>query len=196
MIPLPTEACPVVETDRLVLRGISLTDAEWIWRLDQDPDVMRFISGGVATPREVVDRIYLPRMLQGHPQGRQYGFRAAILRETGACVGWFHLRPERSEPFDLELGYRLQRDVWGRGLATEGSLGLLRLGFGPWGLDRVAARAVALNSASRRVMEKCGMQWESSFLCPAEWFPGWPAERRRGVRYVVEAREFRAHFRW
>jgi RimJ/RimL family protein N-acetyltransferase len=178
-------------TARLRLRRLVPEDADWLWKLDTDPEVMRFISGGVPTPRAVLEEIYLPRMLQVYEQGPQFGFWAAQLKDTGAPIGWFHLRPEKQEPYEMELGYRLRRDVWGQGLATEGSLELLRGAFSEWRIPRVVAHTLAVNSASRRVMEKCGLRWERDFTCPESWLPGWSEEQRRAVRYAMNASDFR-----
>ncbi|WP_431909375.1 GNAT family N-acetyltransferase [Micromonospora carbonacea] len=62
-----------------------------------------------------------------------------------------------------ELGYRLRRAAWGRGLATEGSRGLLRHAFATVGLSRVWAQTMAVNTASRRVMEKAGLRYVRTF---------------------------------
>ena len=178
----------LLETERLRFRFITAADLDWLWELDQDPEVMRYISGGVPTPRDTTERVYLPRMMQRHDAGPQYGFYRAERRADGAPIGWFHLRPERLEPFDMELGYRLRRDVWGQGLASEGARALVRRGLGEWQLPRVAARTLRTNAASRRVMEKCGMRLEREFSYPAEWLPEFTPEQRAAVRYVIEAR--------
>ncbi len=61
-------------------------------------------------------------------------------RLTGAFVGWFSLRPVEGVVGTLELGYRLLRDAWGRGYATEGGRALLRLAFTSFGAERVVAQ--------------------------------------------------------
>jgi RimJ/RimL family protein N-acetyltransferase len=173
-----------LKTDHLLLRPLVSEDEEHLWQLDQDPEVMRFISGGRPTSRETVRDVMLPRMLQVHPQGPEYGFWSAEDRATGRWVGWFHLRPERLEPFEMELGYRLRREFWGLGLATEGSRALIEIAFRDWGLDRVAARTLVGNRASRRVMEKLGLVLEREFVYPEDWLPWWNEQERRAVRYV------------
>lgn len=90
----------------------------------------------------------------------------------------------------MELGYRLGREAWGQGLATEGSLALLRRAFQDWSLPSVVAHTLATNTASRRVMEKCGLRRERDFIAPAEWHPGWSEEQRRAVRYRIDAPDF------
>jgi RimJ/RimL family protein N-acetyltransferase len=71
-------------------------------------------------------------------------------------VGWFCLWPE-SEVY-AELGYRLQRDTWGLGLATEGSQAIIDWAFESAGYERIAASTMAVNQASRKVMQKLGMR--------------------------------------
>lgn len=181
----PASVAPLV-TERLHLRKMAGSDVDWVWALDQDPEVMRYINGGSSTPREVTEGVYMPRILQAHSAGPQFGFWAALDRSTGVPLGWFHMRPERLPPFEMELGYRLRRDSWGRGLATEGSKVLIEFTLHQWDQPRVAARTLATNAASRRVMEKCGLRWDFDFCYPEEWLPGWPEERRKAVRYVIE----------
>lgn len=185
-LPEP-EFTTAFETERLRLRRLVAGDADWVWGLDQDPGVMRFISFGVCTPRDEFEEVILPRMLASHAAGPQYGFFAALSRDGGIPLGWFHLRPDKLVPADMELGYRLRRDCWGRGLATEGSRALIRRGLGEWGLPRIAAGSLASHRASQRVMEKCGMRKERDFICPEAWLPGTTEEQRRAVRYLIRA---------
>ncbi|MBN9117937.1 MAG: GNAT family N-acetyltransferase, partial [Planctomycetes bacterium] len=119
----------MLETDRLRLRRFADTDAdaELLFELDSDPEVMRYI-GPFALPnaaayRERVRAVWLP--YYEHPPR---AFAAAFDKATGQFVGWFFLRPAAdykfateagwTRPGDLELGYRLRRAAWGRGLAT------------------------------------------------------------------------------
>jgi RimJ/RimL family protein N-acetyltransferase len=93
-----------------------------------------------------------------------YGFWAAIDKTSDRFLGWFHLRPQDGDRVDQpELGYRLRREVWGRGYATEGARALIRKGFTDLGAQRVVASAFRANLASRRVMEKCGMTLARSY---------------------------------
>ena len=86
---------PVVylETERLVLRRFTADDLDDLVALDGDPAVMRYITGGPPTPRDEMRDDYLPSWLAYYDRGDRYGFWAAIERETGAFLGWFHLRP-------------------------------------------------------------------------------------------------------
>lgn len=153
-----------LETDRLVLRRFTEDDVDNLVELDSDPEVMRFLTGGTATPREVVEQSLLPAFMGCYERGDSYGFWAAVEKTTGNFIGWFHLRPQEGSPSDEpELGYRLHRSAWGKGYATEASRALIRKGFTELGARRVVASTYEHNLASRRVMEKIGMQLVRTF---------------------------------
>jgi RimJ/RimL family protein N-acetyltransferase len=82
-----------LETERLVLRQFNPHDADLLVELDGDPRVMRYITGGAATPREEIESEYLPAFLGYYPKYPGYGFWAAIEKSTGDFLGWFHYRP-------------------------------------------------------------------------------------------------------
>ena len=156
-----------LETDRLVLRRFTAADADNLADLDADPDVMRFITGGIPTSREEIQNEVLPAFLAYYQRYEGYGFWAAIEKATGEFLGWFHFRPRPdAAPGEVELGYRLRKSAWGQGYATEGSRALIRRGFTESGVQRVTAEAMAVNRASRRVMEKAGLKLVRTFHQP------------------------------
>jgi RimJ/RimL family protein N-acetyltransferase len=169
----------------MYLRDLCADDVECLFQLDSDPEVMRHISKGVPTPREMFEAVYLPRMMAWQNQSPPRGFWAAHLREPDEFIGWFHLRPDKISPEEMELGYRLKRSVWGRGLATEGSRALVQNALGQWRYPKVCARTLLGNLASRRVMEKAGLSFECEFTYGAEALPGWSAEERRAVKHSL-----------
>jgi len=178
-------AATLLVTPRLRLRRFTPEDAELLVALDADPLVMRYVSRGIATPRNrIVDEI-LPRWIAGYRPGSCIGYWAAERLGDGRFVGWLHLRPDRFVTEDMELGYRLRRHDWGAGLATEGSIALLDRAFRREGIDTVSARTLERNAASRRVMEKCGLIYDGGFEYPEAMLPGWPRAQRRAVRYVA-----------
>jgi RimJ/RimL family protein N-acetyltransferase len=156
-----------LETQRLVLRQFTLADVDNLVSLDADPEVMRFITGGAATPRsEIADEV-LPAFLGYYERFECYGFWAVVEKSTGEFLGWFHFRPkDAASPGEAELGYRLCRSAWGKGYATEGSRALIDKGFTEFGVQRVVAEAMAVNAASRRVMEKAGLRFVRAFRQP------------------------------
>ncbi len=144
------------QTERMRLRPVMRGDLDVLVELDSDPAVMRYISGGAPNPRSVYESELLPRMMAYTDE--PYGFFSAFARDSDEFLGWFHLRPSVFEEGLLELGYRLRRDCWGRGLATEGSRTLVEHGFETLELPAIDACAMPENHASIAVMRKCGLR--------------------------------------
>jgi RimJ/RimL family protein N-acetyltransferase len=134
------------------MRPISLDDVDELVTLDSDPEVMQYLNGGRATPvDEVAERIR-------HQIGRRW---MAYEGATVEFVGWFGLN--RSGVDAYEVGYRLRRRAWGRGLATEGTRALINAAFRQLGAQRVCAQTMAVNTRSRRMMERCSMKHVRTF---------------------------------
>jgi len=175
----------------MFLREFQAADAQLLFELDRDPEVMRFISKGRPTPLARIQSETIPRFLDYYRQSPPQGFWAAHLRDTGAFIGWFHLRPNPKSEAEMELGYRLKRSAWGRGLATEGARALLQKAFRVWGYETVSAHTMADNLASRRVMEKAGLAFECEFHYDADMLHGWvEQEERRAVKYSITRAEY------
>ena len=178
-------------TDRLILRQFTPDDADLLVELDSDPDVMFFINGGTPTPRHEVGDDILPAFLRYYQRWPGYGFWALIERETGEFLGWVHFRPEPGSPDDEpELGYRLRRAAWGRGYAAEASRAVIDRGFAEFGVRRVVANTMAVNTASRRVMEKAGLRYVRTFH--ADWPVRIPGDEHGDVEYAITEAEWRA----
>ncbi len=178
-----------LETDRLVLRRFTEDDADLLVDLDSDPEVMRYINGGEPTSRtEVTDEV-LPAFLGYYDRYPGYGFWAVIEKPTGEFLGWFHFRPREDGYADEpELGYRLRRSAWGKGYATEGSRALIDKGFAEFGVQRVYAETMAVNTGSRRVMEKAGLRFSRSFH--QEWPVRIPGDEHGDVEYALDRDEW------
>ena len=162
------------------LRPITPEDLEQLWLLDQDPEVMRHITGGQPSSRALSEAL-LQRMLAA---ATQPGLGFFAVEEEGLFCGWMHLRADRFEPAWAELGYRLQRRCWGRGLATVLGRRLMDQAFRELDYKTVSARTVPENAASRRVMEKLGMHHAGGFEFPAAVVGGTPLAPLPGVLYL------------
>ena len=174
-----------LETERLVLRRFTTGDVDNLAGLDADPDVMRFVSGGIPTSRDEIENEFLPAFLRYYQRYQAYGFWAAIEKSTGDFLGWFHFRPrEGTAPDQVELGYRMRKSAWGKGYATEGSRALIRKGFTESGVQRVTAGAIAANMASRRVMEKAGLTLVRTFNQP--WPDATGSHEIEAVEYALD----------
>src|SRR5690606_9928824 len=96
-----------------------------LWfELDQDPEVMRYLNDGKPSKWEDLERHFLPRVLAMTDRAKGLGLWEVCDKETGDYLGWVLMRHYRfdsplCEPDNLELGWRLKRQCWGRGIATE-----------------------------------------------------------------------------
>jgi len=148
----------ILETPRLRLREFTEDDVDNLFDLNSDPEVMRYLTGGRPTPREVIQDELIPFHLAVYGRLDRLGTWAAESTATGEFLGWFHFRPgPGTDLANIDLGYRLRRSAWNQGYATEGSRALISMGFTELGVERVFALTMTVNTASRRVMEKCGL---------------------------------------
>ena len=148
----------ILETQRLTLRQFTADDVDNLFDLNSDPEVMRYLTGGRPTPREEIRDKIIPFHLAVYERFDRLGTWAAESAATGEFLGWFHFRPGHGTDItNIELGYRLRRSAWNKGYATEGSRALISMGFTDLGVERVFAHTMTVNTASRRVMEKCGL---------------------------------------
>jgi RimJ/RimL family protein N-acetyltransferase len=189
---------PFLETDRLIFRPFTLDDLDKLVELDSDPEVMRFLSGGAPTPREMIEREVLPRFIEATRRHPEFGYFAAMEKSSGDFVGSFGLSPEKGGPGDVSLGYRLRRAAWGKGYGTEGARALIARAFQQPDVRRVIATTYEENLASRRVMEKAGMTLVRRFrMTPVQLASEgtydssagviWPGE---DVEYAIEKAEW------
>ena len=100
------------------------------------------LTNGRPTPREVIERHTLPRIMSGYERLRGLGRMETIERSANAFLGWIGSDPpeEGGADDEIELGYRLRRSAWGKGYATEGSRALIGKAFKEFGVRRVGRR--------------------------------------------------------
>ncbi len=178
-----------LETERLVLREFTADDVDNLVELDADPEVMHFISGGRPTSRDEIQQVVLPHMLRFYDESTGMGFWAVEVKTTGEFLGWFHLRPgDGHETTEPELGYRLRRSAWGQGYATEGGRALIDKAFAQLGVRRVLAETMTVHTASRRVMERCGLRLVREFH--ADWPDRIPGDEHGDVEYAIDREEW------
>jgi ribosomal-protein-alanine N-acetyltransferase len=147
----------IIETERLVLRMWAAEDADALFALVSDAEVMRYVDDGKpwtdpARAREFVGRFAECWRVNG------YGRWAVIERDGGRVVGSCGFGP-LAETCEIDFGYIFASDCWGRGYATEAARAALGYGFECLGLKEVIANTVPENTASRRVLEKLGFEY-------------------------------------
>jgi RimJ/RimL family protein N-acetyltransferase len=181
----------ILETPRLIMRQFTEDDVDNLFDLNSDPAVMRYLTGGKPTPREVIRDEIIPFHLGVYERLDRLGTWAAESTATGEFLGWFHLRPgPGADITNVELGYRLRRSTWNKGYATEGSGALISMGFTGLGVARVFADTMTVNTASRRVMEKCGLTLVST--TPYERPDPIEGSEHGEVEYAITKREWEA----
>ena len=148
---------PKICTDRLVLVPVTRADKEalaGLWRL---PDVRRWLwDDRMPEDDEVSETVRQSEESFADHSGGLW----KIEDREGNFMGFVGLRPAEWAPGEIELLYGLHPTYWGRGLATEASLAVLRHGFEELGLKKVVAAADSPNDASRRVLERVGMRFD------------------------------------
>jgi RimJ/RimL family protein N-acetyltransferase len=171
-----------LHTAHLTLMPSVPVDAAELMSLEADPEVMRFLNGGHAVDHSK------PHFYTGFsmPRGTEDFFWTARRTTDNTFVGWFFFGPDLERI--AELGYRLCRNAWGQGLAAEGGKALVDWGFRTGLYDRVFASTMAVNLASRRVMEKIGMIYERTAY--DEWPDPIPGSEHGEVKYEVRREDW------
>lgn len=158
---------PLLKTERLTLGPCTLEDRDDFIQLELDREVMQFLNNG-AVDHDRIDPAHAPFLM---PRGGEPDVWTARRNVDDEFVGWFCLSPDAKAV--AEIGYRLRRKVWGRGLASEGASALVSWGFEVAGYDTIVANTMAVNQGSRRVMEKIGMKhMRTDFLKFSDPLPG------------------------
>jgi [ribosomal protein S5]-alanine N-acetyltransferase len=159
-----------LQTERLLLRPITVGDAAHIYRLNSDPEVLRYLHERTLTDEADAANIITDIIL---PQYHLYGLGrlAMIEKSSGAFMGWcgLKLRPERKD--EIDLGYRLSQPFWSKGYATEAAKACLQWGFEEKNLTEIVGRAHVDNLASLKVLQHSGMRYVQNEVvddCPVE----------------------------
>ncbi len=148
----------VIETDRLVLRRLTVEDAPFILGLLNDPDWLRFIGDkGVRTLEDARDYIRTGPIESYARHG--FGLFLVSLKSDGAAIGLCGLL-KRDVLEDVDVGYAYLPQFRGRGFALEAAAGVLRFAKDTIGLSRVAAITNPDNERSIRVLEKLDLAFE------------------------------------
>ena len=153
------------ETERLILREITMNDVEAMYELDSDPEVHKYLGNTpIKDLEQAAERIQIFR--------KQYdedglGRWAIVDKATNEFIGWTGFKLVREERNNLknfyDLGFRLLRKFWGKGYATESALASLEYGFGKLDFKTVYAMAHIDNSGSNHVLKKSGFKFIETF---------------------------------
>ena len=149
----------ILETRRLTLRHLEPRDLDAMYALYRDPEMRQYFPDGVRTLEETKEE--LEWFLDGHPKFPELGLWATVERSSGAFLGRCGLLPwEIEQQHEVELAFMVNKERWGEGLATEAALAIRSYAQEVLSLERLICLITPGNSASVRVAEKVGMQYE------------------------------------
>ena len=151
----------MIKTKRIYLRRFTMDEADLLFQLDGDADVMKYITLGVPRTMDEVIEKSMPRILKSYQDKTDFGIFAAYLINSEKYIGWFQFEKDKEFKDSIEIGWRLKKQYWGNGYATEVATALCELGIKMG--KTIVARAMIENLASIRVMEKAGLEFEKEF---------------------------------
>jgi RimJ/RimL family protein N-acetyltransferase len=163
---------PILHTPRLVLRRWRDDDVEPMAAINADPEVMRWIGAGAVRDLEQTRSGIVAIEREWETSG--YGLFAIEERASGDLMGFTGMAVPYFLPDVMpavEIAWRLGRQHWGKGIATEASAAALRFGLVERGLSRIIAIVQVGNGASERIMVKLGMNAERHTTDPATGRP-------------------------
>jgi ribosomal-protein-alanine N-acetyltransferase len=169
MPPVPQRADQIperIETERLILRPLTMADVDGVWVYASDPEVTRFTIFDCHTNRRITEEWLKSAIESSAGESLLFGIEH---REHSKIIGSCAIRAWDRQHNRAEMGWALARAYWNQGYATEAVRALIGFGFEHLKLNRLQALCVPAHIASRRVMEKAGMQFEG-ILRQAEFF--------------------------
>ena len=153
-----------IETERLLIRDLEEYDAKGIFQLDSDPDVHEFLGKNpintIDEAKQVIDFIRNQYVDNG------IGRWAIIDKKTDDFIGWTGLKYEQGLRVDFsyyDLGYRLRKKYWGKGIATESAIQSLKYGFEKLDLKEIGAAADVDHLVSNKILKKIGLKFIETF---------------------------------
>ncbi|AQX09946.1 GNAT family N-acetyltransferase [Elizabethkingia ursingii] len=148
------------------MRPFEETDAEGLFLLDSNPEVMKYVGGVVST--EIEQSRQMIEFIQNQYKENGVGRLAVIEKSSNILIGWSGLKYLTKEINGMknvyELGYRFLPEYWGKGYATETAIAALSYAFNEIKTDIVYAMAVTENAGSNHVLRKLGFEELGTFL--------------------------------
>lgn len=141
-----------LETSRLILRPVALSDAQDMYEYASDEETTRFVFDrhqSLAETESLIAQIFLAKPL---------GSYAIVLKENNKMIGTIDFHHLDEKTASAEIGYTLNKKYWRHGYMTEACRALLKAGFEALGFNRICARHDLDNPASGRVMQKSGLK--------------------------------------
>lgn len=157
----------ILETDRLLMRELELSDATAMFELDSNPNVMRYLGGETVESVEISESII--NSIQQQYAEKGIGRYAIILKETNEFIGWSGIKyvtePENNFVDFYDLGYRLIERYWRKGYGYECAFPWIDYAFNTMKIEKLNADAHIENTGSNKILQRLGFQ----FLNEYEW---------------------------
>ena len=151
----------IIHSERLQIRRWREADIPRLFTMYADAEVTRFLPELAVSSLDEIRARHPHLMATSTRYGQGYGAWAAARLDSGLVVGLVLLKPlpdlSGQPSQDIEVGWHLARDSWGKGYATEMGAAALRHGFQRQGLEHISAIAHPENTASFAVMQRLGM---------------------------------------
>ena len=160
-----------IETERLILRDMRLTDIDSMFELDSDPEVHKYLGNKPVKTKEESRRIIEGVLKQYEERG--IGRWVAIEKKTGECIGWSGIRLNNEynmNGFDeyYDVGYRLIKRFWGKGYATESGKAAVDYAFNTLKLSEIYGITEIGNEVSHNALLKIGLHYVEDFYFEEE----------------------------
>ncbi len=149
---------PIIETKRLIIREMKVSDYKDMYEYACREEVSRYLLWAPHPDRDYTKQ-YLKRIESLYRRGEFHDY-GVVFKENGKFIGTCGFAAIDRANNSAEAGYVLNPDYWNMGIATEALSALIGYGFDRYDFNRIEARYMVENTASRRVMEKCGMTFE------------------------------------
>ena len=142
-----------IKTERLLLRPLTVADAEAVWKWVSDERVARYMVYPTYTDKESLN-VWL-RSVEKQTDNYEFGF---VRLTDSDLIGSGSIALDRKEGF-WGFGYNLRYDCWGMGYATEATKAMIDFAKKTFGATHFRSSHAQPNLASGHVMEKCGLHF-------------------------------------
>ena len=151
---------PILKTDRLILRKITLEDLDDMFEYASDEEVAQYVTW--PAHKTISDtKNFIENILDKY-QKKQIAPWGIELKDNGKFVGTIGFISWQTKSNCAEIGYALSKKYWGKGLVTEATKEIMTFGFNKMDLVRIQAKCISDNIASSKVMKKNGMVLEGT----------------------------------
>ncbi len=149
---------PILETDRLLLRKVSLGDVRDIYAYGSNKEVSKYVTW--ETHQSLDETLAFVEYIISRYESNYLAPWAIEWKDQQRMIGTIDFVSWDTQQHIAEIGYVISQDYWGKGIVTEAVKEVIKFGFNRMDLERIQAKCLVENIGSARVMEKAGMMFE------------------------------------